>query len=467
VPQSPAPQPQSVSPAPANSFDGDDLTAAERAKARRPETIAARQLIFGGENVDPTTGLLPRDRFIVSWITNSSFALAVAGRVVFLDTFITRLELTPGRTPFVIKDLIDVAPSAILIGHGHFDHAENAVYLAVMTGATLYCSEESSVAMRNNFVTLSNDPRIQGRPETAFPDGAVLNLVPVTTTGSAPGTQILRLNFLEPFAQVVAFRHLHSIAVPYDETYPRNTLIPANGVLPVDPRDAALFPAGIPLRSTSNNPIPGQMNLRPPGNPGGAVAMFFNFTLRTGSNLSLAYNDTIGALREGRGSAWTNGTPADGQRLTEIMKQMAPVDFYSAAVGTANFVNNGLRDLIDYQQALQPRMFVPNHQTTGGQDVGETKSVMHYAIYLQQLRNMGVPEREWPARWTLDPCDYLKPIVFDVQNPDKTTHQRRRAQLRHFDQFPYAEEIAPALAPAAAAFHEAGDEAVGLLDECC
>jgi hypothetical protein len=112
-------------------------------------------------------------------------------------------------------------------------------------------------------------------------------------------------------------------------------------------------------------------------------------------------------------------------------------------------------------------MFVPNHQTTGGQDVGETKSVMHYAIYLQQLRNMGVPEREWPARWTLDPCDYLKPIVFDVQNPDKTTHQRRRAQLRHFDQFPYAEEIAPALAPAAAAFHEAGDEAVGLLDECC
>jgi hypothetical protein len=68
----------------------------------------------------------------------------------------------------------------------------------------------------------------------------------------------------------------------------------------------------------------------------------------------------------------------------------------------------------------------------------------HYAIYLQQLRNMGVPEREWPdIRWTADPTDYLKPVVFDVSNPDPTTEQRRRAQLRHFDGFPYAEDRRP------------------------
>jgi hypothetical protein len=123
---------------------------------------------------------------------------------------------------------------------------------------------------------------------------------------------------------------------------------------------------------------------------------------------------------------------------------MAPMDFFSAAVGTANFRNNGLRDLIDYQRALRARIFVPNHQTTGGSDVGETKAMTHYAIYLQQLRNMGVPEREWPdIRWTADPTDYLKPVVFDVSNPDPTTEQRRRAQLRHFDGFPYAEDRRP------------------------
>ena len=446
---------------PANALGGDDLTAAERANARRPETVAARRLLFGVENVDARTGLLPRDRVIVSWITNSSFAVAVAGRVVLLDTFITRLEVTPGRTPFVIKDLVDVAPSAILIGHGHSDHAENAAYLAAKTGATLYASEETCGVMRSDFERMSNDPMIQNDPVARFPADAALDLVPVTTTGSAPGTQILRLNVLEPFAQVVAFRHLHSIATPYDPTYPRNSLIPENGVLPVDPRDAALFPAGVPLRP-SDPPRPGQLNLRTIGNAGGAVAMFYAITLRNGSNLSLAWQDTIGALREGRGSAWADGTPADGKRLTDILNVMAPVDFYSAAVGTANFTNNGLRDLVDYQQALRPRVFVPNHQTTGGSDVGETKSLVHYAIYLEQLRNMNVPESEWPdIRWTLDPADYLKPLVFDVSNPDPTTRQRRRAQLRHFDRFPYAEDVRGRGAGVAAAAR------LGDVDETC
>ncbi len=74
--------------------------------------------------------------------------------------------------------------------------------------------------------------------------------------------------------------------------------------------------------------------------------------------------------------------------------------------------------------------------------MGETKSIVHYAIYLEQLRTMSVPESEWPdIRWTLDPADYLKPLVFDVSTPDPTTHRRRRAQLRHFDRFPYAEDV--------------------------
>lgn len=450
---------------PALAFASDHLTAAEREKARRPETIAARQRIFGVEYVDPETGALPTNRVIISWITNSSFALAVAGRVVFLDTFVTRLEVSPGRTPFVIKDLVDVAPRAILIGHGHSDHAENAAYLAAKTGATLYASEETCSAMRSDFERMSNDPVIQNDPVARFASDATLDLVPVTTAGSVPGTQILRLKFLEPFAQVVAFRHLHSIATPYDSTYPRNHLIPADGVLPVDPRDAALFPAGTPLRP-SDPPLPGQLNLRTSAGAGGPVAMFYAITLRTGSNFSLAWQDTIGALREGKGSAWPDGTLADAQRLTKILNRFAPVDFFSAAVGTANFLNNGLRDLVDYQEAVGARLFVPNHQTTGGQDVGETKSVVHYAIYLQQLRNMGIPESAWPdIRWTADPTDYLKPSVFDASTPDQATQQRRRAQLRYFDRFPYAEKVRPRDGQRAAAAAVIGSNEVA--DDCC
>lgn len=444
--------------------EGEDLTTAERATAARPETVAARQLLFGIENVDPKTGLTPRDRVVISWITNSSFAVAIGGRVAYLDTFITRLEVTPGRTPFVIKDLVDAAPRAILIGHGHRDHADNAAYIAAKTGATLYASEETCAAIQRDFERMSNDPAIQDDPVTRFPKGASLDLVTVTTAGSTPGTQILRLNFLEPFAQVVAFRHLHSIATPPDPSYPRNKFVPANGVIPVDSRDAELFPPGTPL-TPSNPRQPGQMELRTTTGAGGPVAMFYNITLRSGSNFSLGWQDTIGALREGKGSAWPDGVPADGKRITDILEKMAPVDWFSAAVGTANFLNNGLRDLVDYQRAVKARMFVPNHQTTGGNDVGETKSVVHYAVYLEQLRNMEVPRTEWPdIRWTSDPADYLKPMVFDAATPDASTHQRRRAQLRHFDTFPYAEGVMKSRGAPAVAAPTSDDQAA---DDCC
>lgn len=38
------------------------------------EMIAARQHIFGAENVDPDTGALPADKVIFSWLSASSFA---------------------------------------------------------------------------------------------------------------------------------------------------------------------------------------------------------------------------------------------------------------------------------------------------------------------------------------------------------------------------------------------------------
>ena len=442
------------------ALDSVPLTANELAIAARPETIAARQKIFGVDNVDPDTGLVPRFRVIISWITNSSFALAIAGRIVYCDTHITRLEVTPGRTPFVIKDLVDAAPTAILLGHGHFDHAENAAYLAAKTGATLYASEESCAAMRSDFARMSSDPLIQNDPVARFPAGATLNLVPVTSTGSTPGTQIVRLNFLEPFAQVIAFRHLHSVATPPDPAYPRNVFYPTDGRIAVDVRDAGLWPPGTALYPANNQPPkPGQLNLRTAGNPGAAVAIFYAITLRTGSNFSFAWNDTIGALREGKGSAWTNGVPADGQRIVNILKQLAPVNVYSAAVGTANAVNNGLRDLIDYQSALKPVIFVPNHQTTGGADVGETKSPVHQAIYLEQLRIMGIPKSEWPdVRWNFDRADYLKPMVFDAQLPDKRTNALRQAQLRNFDQYPYAENIVATPGNSAMAAFAVSDE---------
>jgi hypothetical protein len=370
------------------------------------ETISARSKIFGLEHVSPLTGELPNDKVIFSWLSNSTFAASIEGRVILLDTFITRLELTPGRSPIVIKDMLDLAPEAILLGHGHGDHADNAAYIAAKTGAVIYATEESCGIMQRDFERMRNDPLIQENPETRFGINASVECISVTSAGSVPGTELLQLNVLEPNVCVLAFRHLHSVAVPPDPDFP-----PTPVQIIVDPRDAELFPEGISL-TPDGDAIPGQMNLRATRDPGGDQSLFFSFILRNNEHFSFVFHNTAGALKEGIGRGW-DGTPADGQRVIDILESLPPTDVQLGTASSGNFNNNGLRDLIMYQEALQPRIYIPNH-ITSGTATREASSLSVFAGYLSQLDLMGMPEEQRPEiRWLIDPTDFLKPIVFD------------------------------------------------------
>lgn len=89
------------------------------------------------------------------------------------------------------------------------------------------------------------------------------------------------------------------------------------------------------------------------GAPGGADSLFFSFMLRDGTNFSFVYHNTAGALKEGIGRNF-KGTPEDGQRLIGLLEALGPTDVQLGTAATGNFDNNGLRDLIMYQQAIQP-----------------------------------------------------------------------------------------------------------------
>lgn len=370
--------------------------------------IAARQKIFGIEHVNPRTGALPGNKVIFSWLTNSTFAAAIEGRVVYLDTFVSRLEVSPGRTPLVIKDMVDLDPEAILLGHGHSDHADNAAYIAAKTGATIYATEETCSVMHRDFARMKADPLVMNDPVARFADDAAVKCVTVTKAGSAPATELLRLSVLEPQACVLAFRHLHSVAVPPDPSFP-----PTPVKIIVDPRDAALFPRGTAL-TPANPPLAGQMDLRTAGRPGGEESIFFHFMLRSGNHFTFAWHNTAGALKEGRGSGW-NGTPVDGERIIKMLEALPPTDLQMGTASSGNFDNNGLRDLIMYQQALKPRIYIPNHLTAGTY-TREASSMSVYSGYIKQLQLMGIPRAQWPdIRWLVDPTDYMRPIVFDTR----------------------------------------------------
>src|SRR5580692_2805911 len=155
--------------------------------------IAARQKIFGIENVDAKNGRVRDGRVVFSWLTNATFAAAMKGHVVLLDSFVTRLEIIPGRTPIVIQDLLDLQPEAIFLGHGHFDHADNAAYIAQQTGAVIYASPETcdnmAIDATNNF-------------KNGYTPVSTATCKTLTTRGSLPGAEIVAVRDFEPEVRI-------------------------------------------------------------------------------------------------------------------------------------------------------------------------------------------------------------------------------------------------------------------------
>src|SRR5262245_27787830 len=133
------------------------------------DMIQARLKVFGLENVDPRTGEIQKNKVVMSWLTHTTMAIAIQGRVILTDTFIARLETTPGRTPFVIQDVIDLHPEAIFIGHGHGDHADNAAFIAARSGATLFASEETCGVLQEDLTRMKAELFMKADTDFAIP----------------------------------------------------------------------------------------------------------------------------------------------------------------------------------------------------------------------------------------------------------------------------------------------------------
>jgi L-ascorbate metabolism protein UlaG (beta-lactamase superfamily) len=350
--------------------------------------VAARQKFFGTENVDAATGVVRKDRVVFSWVTNSTYATSVAGRILLLDSFVTRLEVTPGRTPIVIQDLVDLHPEAILLGHGHFDHADNAAYLAKLTGATIVATPETCDAMQADATRM-------------FGAGTTVPCLAAVSRGSAPGAEVNTLGLLEPEATVTVFKHLHSTLVPTDPTVP---LVHIDNI--ADPRDATLFPAGTPLTTV--------LDTRTSTGTGGPLSLFFHFRLAEAPHFSFAWHNTTGALREGCAIDGCFG-PAVGQRLGEIMQALpGGTDVEIGSVVSLGFTTNGERDIVDYIGHVRPKVFIPAHLTA----VARESSSLEWKLgFLKELDAMSVPaDRRPELLWIVDPNDYLRPFSFDAKS---------------------------------------------------
>lgn len=332
--------------------------------------LAARQHLFGAENVDPGTGTVSRGQAIVSWFGISSFAAALNGHVVLLDAFIQYRSERPGYVPTSVDELIALRPEAIFLGHGHGDHGELVSRIAGATCAVLVGTPENCAQFDAGVKALYGDERS-------------LQCVAVTEEGSAAG-QVVAIDAFQPDICITAFRHVHSDAVPPDPDRVPN--IPL--FLP-DPGSYIVHPPGTPPYDTATGLS---------GDEGGSL--LFQFRMH---DFALVWNDTVGPAKEA------------APDLFERMREIPPTDVMLGAILGFNIFTNGFRDAAMYAEAIQPQVFIPNHHDfiapDGAQDDWQ-------ATFQRDLD--GLPADVRPElRWIVNPTDYVRPSLlhFDIDDP--------------------------------------------------
>lgn len=404
------------------------LAATGAASAQSTALVAARQKVFGIENVNPTTGAIKKDQVVFSWLGHNTGAVSLLGRVVLMDSYIARLEVEPGRTPFVIQDIVDLKPEAIFISHGHGDHADNAAFIAAKTGAKLYMSPEACQTAQTALTRMKNDTFMQADPNFAIPQAATINCIGVTSAASVPATEVMRITQLDPQVCILGYRALHSVSVPTD---------PLWGYRPVvdtpDPNDALWFPAGVRLTPSSPR-LPGQQDIRQGSGPGGVDQINYVFATRTGYNFTIHFNTSLGALTEGLGRNWPNGTPADGQRLLDLVGNKLPkTDLLFTSLDSGNIENNAWRDHVMWTAAIRPKVLSTGH-------VPVATAMQYFSGFRDQLQLMeqprgpwgGFPRSAWPQiRNHTDPTDILKPQTFNPGDP-AWAHPQKAARMAQF-----------------------------------
>ena len=419
--------------------------------------VNARQKIFGVENVDEK-GRVDKEKVIFSWATNTTYVASIMGRVVLLDSYLSRPELPTSPidrryNPLLPKDLADAKPEAIFLGHGHGDHADNAAYVAKWSGATIYASAETCQIMQLDVQRMWNDPNTVNGGVKIIPDSNPVKCVEVVPLASRPGqydettgrSKTTRLHALDPQVCILAFKFIHSGTAPVDPTFAHTTLFDL-----ADPRYAgrsitappptvtypAMFATGTSF-TPGASPVPGQMNTTTTGFgsvtgiPGGAITILYQFILRGDNQFTFVWLNSAGPATEGIGTdpglvtlAQYNdpATPPDklalarniGHSLYDLMDRLPTTDVLLGSIVSLGAANNQQRDILKVTQHLKPKVYYPGHIT----DVAQKGSgIYHKIAWRETALAMGFPQNEWPEfRLLLDPNDFLRPQVFDPKN---------------------------------------------------
>ncbi len=337
--------------------------------AARPvsvQTQLARDTILGPNAVED-------GKVKLWWFGVSSFVVSGGGHLWLMDAW-EPIGLQANYVPIGREEIAAIQPEAIFIGHGHFDHAADAGYIAGRSGAVVVGSEEICTSVQADAA--------QEGLQDAFDC-----LITGTAVMPAPGTtQTVKLwDDMQPIA---VLQHIHSAASP--QTYQVGdtpfihvpNLLPFLGYLNSDPEEWLRFLSTLTLEQ------------------GGTWAYHFQF-----GDFTLLWHDSTGPIVE---------SDADGAAVQAALDSFPGcVDVQLGAIVGFDQPISGLRDPRLYVEHAHPRVFLPNHHDAWAPVIGGGAA----AYQTEWQREMASLEHPPLVDYLTDPQDYMVARSYDIHDP--------------------------------------------------
>ena len=336
------------------------LPAASKANVS-PSARALRRRILGPRAEDP--------RYVtLHWVGVASFIVTIRGHLLLFDAW-EIVGVHRDYVPIGREELAGIEPEAILLGHGHFDHAADAGYVAGRTGAAVLASEEQCR-------TVKDDAAREG-------NAGKFTCVLTGTQDSPPMGTLTGFRLFEDLPEVTILKHIHSAARPPGGGNALDPFLPVN-----DP--------GPYLQHLNTSPEEAARAAETLGDPEGGTRMYH---LRAG-DFTLLLGDSAGPIFD---------QPAIRESLDRFPDC---VDVMANAIQGFDQPVSGLQDPVLYIANAHPRLFLPSHGDAWAPGISSTQATYRDEFFrrIGQLRNP--PDVDY----LVDPGDYVKERAYRIDD---------------------------------------------------
>lgn len=340
-----------------------DFTPLPPARPVSAQTAELRERLLGDRWDNP-------DYVTLHWIGVSSFVITIGGHLLLFDAW-EIIGAVEDYLPLGREELAGLAPEAVLVGHGHFDHAGDLGYVAGTAKSVVVGSDE--------ICTVGEQGAVREGVGTDF-------TCAVTGTMTTPAQGVAQpLRLFADLPAITVLQHIHS-----------NTAPPGNGNEP-DPFVPIMDPQPY-LDHFQDNPaeLARFLAQQDESNQGGTWMYHFRI-----GDFTLLVGDSAGPIFS---------TPAVRAALDSFP---GCVDVMANAILGFDQPVSGLQDPRLYVEHAHPKVFVPTHGDAWAPVIsaGQEQYRAELAAQLARLPNPPVVDH------LVDPQDYLAERAYRVADP--------------------------------------------------